>query len=138
MNAVDTNVLLYSIDHLVPQKQSVAEPLLVWLAPSGDAILIWQVATEFLSNLRRWKDAGRIVENGVEAYFDAIYGVFPLVLPSRGVLDRSLGLYSRYSLSHWDSLLVAACLDAGVTTLYSEDMGHEAQYDGLTIINPFL
>lgn len=49
----------------------------------------------------------------------------------------AMQLYSRYSLSHWDSLLVAACQEAGVTSLYSEDMQHGANYDGVMIINPF-
>lgn len=48
----------------------------------------------------------------------------------------SFDLTSRYSLSHWDSLLVAACLEAGIDTLYSEDMGDGAVYDSLTVINP--
>jgi predicted nucleic acid-binding protein len=40
-------------------------------------------------------------------------------------------------LSHWDSLLVAACQETGVTRLYSEDMQHGADYDGVKIVNPF-
>lgn len=46
-------------------------------------------------------------------------------------------LYARFQLSHWDSLLLAACLEAGVDTLYSEDMQHGHDYDGVTVINPF-
>jgi predicted nucleic acid-binding protein len=46
-------------------------------------------------------------------------------------------LRARFSLSHWDSLLLAACKDAGVTTLYSEDMDAGTDYDGLTVVNPF-
>jgi predicted nucleic acid-binding protein len=34
-------------------------------------------------------------------------------------------------------MLLAACKDAGVTTLYSEDMDSRTNYDGLTIVNPF-
>ena len=47
-------------------------------------------------------------------------------------------LHSRFSLSHWDSMLLAACKDAGIDTLYSEDMDPGTDYDGLTIINPFV
>lgn len=43
------------------------------------------------------------------------------------------------SFSFWDSLIVAAALDAGCSTLYSEDMQHGRVLDGrLTIINPLL
>jgi len=35
-------------------------------------------------------------------------------------------------------MLVAACIDAGVDTLYSEDLGHGTEYDSVTVINPFV
>jgi predicted nucleic acid-binding protein len=41
------------------------------------------------------------------------------------------------AFSYWDSLIVAAALDAGCTTLYSEDMQHGRVLHGqLTIVNP--
>jgi len=33
--------------------------------------------------------------------------------------------------------LLAACKEAGVTTLFSEDMYAGTDYDGLAIVNPF-
>lgn len=42
-----------------------------------------------------------------------------------------------YSLSHWDSLLLAACATAGVDTLYSEDMDDGMTYDTVKVVNPF-
>jgi predicted nucleic acid-binding protein len=35
-------------------------------------------------------------------------------------------------------MLLAACKEAGVTTLYSEDMNDTTDYDGLKIVNPLL
>ncbi len=41
--------------------------------------------------------------------------------------------------SNWDSLIIAAALQANCYTLYSEDMQHEQIIDDtLTIVNPFL
>ena len=40
--------------------------------------------------------------------------------------------------SFWDSMLLAACVAAGVRTFYSEDLGAGAQYESVTVINPFL
>jgi hypothetical protein len=34
-------------------------------------------------------------------------------------------------------MLLGACKDAGVTALYTEDMGVPMQYDGIQLINPF-
>lgn len=48
-----------------------------------------------------------------------------------------LTFWHNYSLSFWDAMIIAACLDAGVPRLYSEDFDAYAQVDGLQIVNPF-
>ena len=63
--------------------------------------------------------------------------MFPLQVPSAASFKTSFDLRSRFSLSHWDSMLLAACKEAGVDTLYSEDMSAGTDYDGLVIVNPF-
>jgi predicted nucleic acid-binding protein len=35
-------------------------------------------------------------------------------------------------------MLLAACKEAGVTTLYSEDMDAGTDFDGLRSVNPFV
>jgi len=48
-------------------------------------------------------------------------------------------LRDRYQISYWDSLIVAAALDANCDTLYTEDMQHRQVIEGrLTLINPFV
>lgn len=74
----------------------------------------------------------------VESHFRDVLAAFPLRLPGAACFEISFTLRSRYSLSHWDSLLIAACQEAGVTRLYSEDMQHGADYGGVTVINPFI
>lgn len=138
MNAVDTNVFVYSLDASELVKQAKAHQLLDRLAPSlGETILLWQVAGELLSCLRKWESAGRVTLADVEAHFRDVLALFPLRLPSGNVFQRSFDLRSRFSLSHWDSMLLAACQEAGVDTLYSEDMAAGTDYDGLVIVNPF-
>ena len=137
MIAVDTNVLIYSLDADDPVKQAKARDLLQRLIRAGATVLPWQVAGELLGNLRKRESAGEISSTEVELHFRNFFAMFPLVLPSAPVFDRYFGLFSRFSLSLWDAMLLAACKEAGVTTLYSEDMDPGTDYDGLTIINPF-
>lgn len=138
MNAVDTNVFVYALDFDDPIRQSRAQRLLQSLAAAPDpTVLPWQVAGELLSNLRKRESAGRITASDVEAYFRNFLAMFPLVVPSVNVFQRYFDLRSKFRLSHWDSLILAACKEAGVTTLYSEDMDAGTDYDGLTIVNPF-
>ena len=64
--------------------------------------------------------------------------MFPMTMPTPPVADHALNLAARYSLSHWDSMLLGACKEANVTTLYTEDMGAPTSYDGIRLVNPFL
>jgi len=59
------------------------------------------------------------------------------VLPSPAVLPRAKQLHVDQRVSFWDSLLIAACLEAGVTRLYSEDLPGRVKPGGVEIVNPF-
>ena len=138
MNAVDTNVLIYSLDVDEPAKQAKAKALLAGLAGTQPpTILPWQVAGELLRWLRKWEAAGRVSSADVEKHFRDFLAMFPLSLPSPQVFARYFDLHARFSLSHWDAMLLAACKEAGVTSLYSEDLHPGTDYDGLTVVNPF-
>ena len=139
MNAVDTNVLVYFVDADEPAKQAKAVELMDRLdASKAQTVLPWQVAVEFLSCLRRWENAGRIVRNQTSRHLKQMESTFSFVFPSQITLAASLDLSSRYSLSHWDSMLIAACIEAGIQTLYSEDFDSGMTYDSVRVENPFV
>ena len=138
MNAADTNLYVYALDADEPVKQAKALELFDRLVlEAADTVLIWQVAGEVLSQLRRWESKGKLTPEEVQATFGRFSAMFPLRVPSGGIFQLSFDLRSRFSLSHWDSMLLAACKEAEVTTLYSEDMDSGTDYDGLSIKNPF-
>ncbi len=138
MNAVDTNVLIYQMDRSEPVKNPKAAALLLRLTASPvETVLLWQVAGEFLQQLRRWEAVKKLSRPQWMKEFAAVRRSYRLVVPSNSVLDRSLDLASRFSLSHWDSMIVAACIEAGVTKLYTEDMGSPTKFDSLELENPF-
>lgn len=138
MNAVDTNVFIYAFDADEAVKRPKAEELLEGLAhQSGETILLWQVAGEFLNCLRKWESAGRMSTADVEANFRDTVALFPLRLPTSACFATSFALRSRYSLSHWDSMLLAACKEVGVDVLFTEDLSAGADYDGVKVVNPF-
>ena len=139
MNAIDTNVLVYFVDRDEPVKRVQAIELLDGLGKEDvETVLLWQVAAEFLSCLRRWEHTARISRQETFENLNRLNSMFRCVLPSQTMLRKSIDLSSRYSLSHWDSMLLAACIEAGVRTLYSEDLDTGMQYDSVTVINPFL
>jgi len=138
MNAIDTNVFVYFFDDDEPAKQAKATELLGRLVtPPSQTLLMWQVAGELLSCLRRWQSLGKVSDDDVRAHVADVLNMFPMAMPTRNVIPRSLDLTSRHSLSHWDSMLVAACIESHVDILYTEDMDNGATYDSVTIVDPF-
>ncbi|MGC3988340.1 MAG: PIN domain-containing protein [Chthoniobacteraceae bacterium] len=61
--------------------------------------------------------------------------VLPITYP---LIVRSVALRRRHQIGHWDATIVAAALELGCKTLYSEDLNHGQDYDGVRVINPFL
>ncbi|HUE87257.1 MAG TPA: hypothetical protein VMO26_14370 [Vicinamibacterales bacterium] len=61
----------------------------------------------------------------------------PLVLPTDVVLSRAKDVHLVRRASFWDALILAACVEAGVEILYSEDLPGFDDLDGLRVINPF-
>jgi predicted nucleic acid-binding protein len=138
MNAVDTNILLYSVDGNEPAKQLKAQQLLQQLHSSAEpTILLWQVLGELTQQLRRWRDQGRLAPTEFSQHVRAFRHLFPLVLPTPEAFDAAMDLSERFSLSHWDGMILGACRAAGATRLYTEDMGSPRTIDGIELVNPF-
>ncbi len=135
MNAVDTNILIYSIDAADLRKRRSAVELLESLS-DADTIIPWQVACEVDAVVNSMKRAGRFEGDCLEA-IAALRSCFPVAVPRLAALDRSLRLQRDFQLSTWDSLLIAACAEAGVTRLYTEDMQSRPTIDGIELVNPF-
>jgi predicted nucleic acid-binding protein len=131
MTAVDTNVLIYARDRRDERKMGIAQEL---IASLDDGVLLWQVACEYLWASRKLSDQN----HSVDAAFDDINKLregWVTALPSWDVLDRAKSLKS-HGLSHWDALIVAACIEAHVDTFFSEDFS-ERRVESLEIVNPF-
>jgi predicted nucleic acid-binding protein len=139
MNAVDTNILLYSIDRNEPVRQLAARQLLLQLRAADEpTILLWQVLGESTQQIRRWRDQAKLTAAEFSEHLLAFRHLFPLVLPTIEAFDFAINLADRFSLSHWDSMILGACKAAGVSRLYTEDMGAPRTIDGIELVNPFV
>jgi len=132
MNAVDTNILIYVNDPRDPVKQGIAISLVSVLT---EGVLLWQVACEYLAASRKLEALGYDRAQAYQ-YIRDLQQVWYTALPTWSVIDRVENLISRFSLFHWDSMIIAACLEANVQTLHTEDLGYSS-IDGLGIVNPF-
>jgi predicted nucleic acid-binding protein len=101
-----------------------------------DGVLLWQVANEYLAASRKLVSYGY---NHTQAFQDINNWrkVWTTILPTWAVMDKAEDVRQRFNLSFWDAMVIAACLEGGVTRLYSEDFDAYKQVDGLQLINPF-
>lgn len=133
MNAVDTNILIYARDPRDSIKQGAAIQLLTNL---DDGVLLWQVACEYVAASRKLAQFGYDQSQALADISD-LRLAWKTLLPTWSVIERAESLLRNYRLSFWDALIVAACLEGGVTRLYSEDFDASVRGEGLEIINPF-
>jgi len=71
-------------------------------------------------------------------YLDASLAPLLWVHPSIPLYQHCLEIQSRYRFSVYDSLIIAAALEAGCNTLYCEDLQHDQVIAGLRVENSFL
>ncbi len=125
----DTNILVYA--QQVGTKAAIAQGLV----DQGGTISA-QVLNE-LANVLHNKLGRSWLE--IEALFDDIESVLtpPMPLTSK-TSHAALELARDHNFAFYDALIIAAAIEAGCDTLYSEDLQHGRSIDGLKIVNPFL
>ena len=133
MNAVDTNILVYVQDPRDPVKQQKASDLIDSLT---DGVLLWQVTCEYLAASRKLVPFGYSLDQAFDDIRELMQ-LWSVALPSPRMVDFAQDFASRFNLSLWDAMLLAACRDAGVPRIYTEDFGSPSQIDGIEIVNPF-
>ena len=99
-------------------------------------MLLWQVACEYLAASRKLESQGYNLQQAWQDICD-LRSVWSTVLPTWNILNRAENLMRFFSLSFWDALILAACLEGGVDRLYTEDFDAYPKVNGLEVINPF-
>lgn len=127
---LDSNVLLYAFSN--DRRAPVAQALL----ERGCTISV-QGLNEFANVARRklrksWPE----IRDDLAAIRTVCGAIVPVTLAMH---DAALRLAEHYRFQVFDALMVAAALDSGSGTLWSEDMQHGLVVDRtLRIANPFL
>jgi predicted nucleic acid-binding protein len=130
----DTNVLVYVFDRAESVKQARAQELVAAHMTARDMVLSTQVLQELYVTLVRKKQLG--AADALEVV--TTFAQERIVPASADLVLRGLALSQQHQLSAWDALIVQAALQAGCTTLYSEDFQAGMRFDALVVVNPFL
>lgn len=132
---IDSNVLVYLFDKSAPAKRGRAESLVEDAMSVGSACISHQVVQECLNVAIRKFAASP--EQANQFLSDVLLPLWK-INPTSALFAEALGLRARFRFGFYDSLIVAAALQANCTTLYSEDLQHNQRIEQLTIVNPFV
>lgn len=133
---LDTNVLVYSFDDTAPTKRKISEDLIGETLRSGRGAISWQVVQEFLNvALHKW-DLPMTSSDAAE-YMSTTLEPLCTVFPSPSLWRTALTLQAQSQYRIYDSLIIAAAIQCGAKTLYSEDLQSGRRFGNLEIQNPF-
>ena len=125
----DTNILVYTATSDA-RKQKAVDCL------SRGGVVSTQVLNEFVHVARRklrheWPQ----IELALGLFRASVDDVLPVTLNTH---TGAVFLAREHNMPFHDALIVAAAMEAGCDTLFSEDMQHGRTVGGLAIVNPFL
>jgi len=129
---IDTNILLYAASSAKSEqhKRIKAREL---LAMEGGGLSV-QVQAEFYVNATtKFKQPHDKVVRILES-LDS----YPVLAVTESAFWAALQIKDRYRLSYWDSAIIAAAVELGCHSVYSEDLNHGQSYAGVRVINPFV
>lgn len=132
---VDTNVLLYALDHTEEKKQAQAEVLLERLWRDRNGCLSVQVLQEFYVNATRKLSKPLDPDTAREVIED--YSLWVVHAPGSASVLTAVDISRQYRVSFWDALILGSALELGAGVVWSEDLNAGQRFDGLEVQTPF-
>jgi predicted nucleic acid-binding protein len=130
---LDTNVFVYAVDTADPTKQSVAQNVLATVRP---LCLSSQVLSEYYVTVtRKLAQPLDAASAGADVEDMARLEVVPV---DAELVVTAAGASQRWRISLWDALIVEAARTGGCERVLSEDLDDGTDFDGVSIVNPFV
>ena len=131
---LDTNILLYSISRH-PAEASKRDRAIDLLERDEGALSV-QVLQEFYVQATRSTRSDPLPHE-IAAGLITTWTRFRVQEITLSILNGALEIKAAHGFSYWDSAIIAAARALGCRALYTEDMAHGREVDGVTMINPF-
>jgi predicted nucleic acid-binding protein len=130
---IDTNIFIYVVSAAPADraKREIAQRLLT----ESEFCLSVQVLQEFMDVTRRKTQLG-LTHAEISGMIQHMIG-YPLVETSVALARRAFDVKTRFGIRYGDAAMIAAALELGCHTLYSEDLNSGQEYDGVRVVNPF-
>ena len=130
----DTNILLYSISRhpagTLKQERAIA------LLEQDDGALSVQVLQEFYVQATRSTRPDPLPHQ-IAAGLITTWTRFRVQEITLPIVTGALEIRAAHGFSYWDSAIIAAARALGCRQVFTEDMTHGREVEGVTLINPF-
>ena len=132
---IDTNVFLYALSDR-PEEHAKAERARQLLLNENWGWSV-QVAGEFYNIATSAKRQFQLPHASAMEYVRTWLN-FPTASLHAATVLTAMAIRQRFQISYWDAAIIAAALELGCHRIYSEDLSHSQDYEGVTVVNPFL
>ncbi|ACF14497.1 PilT protein domain protein [Chloroherpeton thalassium ATCC 35110] len=134
---IDTNIFVYSFDVNQSSKCAISRKLIQKALQEKTGCISTQVIQEFLNVSAKKFNPPLQAQDRIK-YLDKVLAPLCRIYPSFELYRQSIDISERWQYSFYDSLIIAAAIQANCSILYSEDMQHGQNILLLTVKNPFL
>jgi len=131
---LDTNILLYSISR--DATETLKRERAIGLLDQDGGALSVQVLQEFYVQATRASRPDPL-PHSIAAGLIGTWMRFAVQDITVSILTLALDIKERYAFSYWDSAIIASACALGCRQLYTEDMAHGREVEGVAIVNPF-
>jgi predicted nucleic acid-binding protein len=134
---LDTNILLYCLDPADLRKRKIARMLVDEALDHGNGAISYQVCHE-LCQVILHKLPDTIPRSMLLSFLETTIFELIKVSSSPRLILEGVRIQQQTQYHFYDSLIVAAAIEAGAEILYTEDFQDGRQFGSLKIVNPFL
>jgi predicted nucleic acid-binding protein len=99
-------------------------------------VVSYQVVQEFFNVVLR-KTSPPMRHDDAQQYLATVFRPLLAVHSSAALISEAIRIEGRHRLSWYDSLIVAAAIEAKCEILYSEDLQHGQRFGDVTVKDPF-
>lgn len=135
MRLLDTNILLYAVS--TAPEEAAKRQVALRLLDEKDWSLSVQVLQEFYVQATRSGKRDALTHDQAVALIES-WLRFPAQEITVSIMQSALRTKSRHRISYWDAAIIEAARAAGCREVYSEDLQDGGDYQGVTVVNPFI
>ncbi|MCH8231261.1 MAG: PIN domain-containing protein [Bacteroidetes bacterium] len=134
---LDTNLFIYTFNDKASDKQIKATELIELALLKDSGSISYQVIQEFVNVVSKTFQP-RMAPDDISSYLKST--MFPIcnVYFTKGLVDKAIKILDSLKYGWYDSLIISAALESGVSILYTEDLQNGQVIEGVEIVNPFI